>query len=139
MSPTRLIFNSGQSAIKLSLYSAPLGSAPVLLVKSSVSGLTSPPAKFSYSNNANNGHDVEDSRELGEVMDQGSALGFFLTHLGQDNSLGEHGAGEDELMVYRILHEGLLGVVRPRPFAGGGRHHDVSDELAPKTVWWHQQ
>jgi len=109
MSPTRLILsvNAGSSSIKLSLYSASLGSTPVLLVKSSVSDLTSPPAKFSYSNNANEVHNVED-RELGEVTDQSSALGFFLEYLGQDESLKERGSGEIELAVHRIVHGGLF-------------------------------
>jgi len=109
MSPTKFILsvNAGSSSIKLSLYSASLGSTPVLLVKSSVSGLTSPPAKFSYSNNANEAHNVED-RELREVADQSSALGFFLKHLGQDESLKERGSGEIELAVHRIVHGGLF-------------------------------
>lgn len=109
MSPTRLILsvNAGSSSIKLSLYSASFGSTPVLLVKSSVSGFTSPPAKFSYSNNANKEHNVED-RELGEVTDQNSALGFFLKHLEQDESLKERGTGEIELVAHRIVHGGLF-------------------------------
>jgi hypothetical protein len=76
-------------------------------VKSSVSGLTSPPAKFSYSNNANKGHNVED-RESGDVTDQSSALGLFLGHLGRDESLKEHGTGEVELVVHRIVHGDLF-------------------------------
>ena len=109
MSPTKLILsvNAGSSSIKLRLYSASLGSIPVSLVKSSVSGLTSPPAKFSYSNDANKGRNVED-RETGEVTDQSSALGFFLRYLGQDESLKEHGEGEVELVVHRIVHGGLF-------------------------------
>lgn len=109
MSSTKLILsvNAGSSSIKLSLYSASFGSVPTSLVKSSVSGLTSPPAKFSYSNNANKGHNVED-RGLGEVTDQSSALGFFLKHLGQDKSLKGHGTGEVELVVHRIVHGGLF-------------------------------
>ena len=109
MYPTRLILsvNAGSSSIKLCLYSASFGSTPVSLVKSSVSGLTSPPAKFSYSNNANKGHNVED-KESGDVADQSSALGLFLGHLGQDESLKEHGTGEVELVVHRIVHGGLF-------------------------------
>ena len=109
MSPTRLILsvNAGSSSIKLRLYSASFGSAPVPLVKSSVSGLTSPPAKFSYSNDANQGHNVED-KEPEEVTDQSSALQFFLRHLGQDEGLKEYGAGEIELVVHRIVHGGLF-------------------------------
>jgi len=109
MSPTRLILsvNAGSSSIKLCLYSASFGSTPLSLVKSSVSGLTSPPAKFSYLNNVNKAHNVED-RESGEVTDQSSALGLFLRHLGQDESLKEHGAGEIELVVHRIVHGGLF-------------------------------
>ena len=109
MSPTRLILsvNAGSSSIKLCLYSASFGSAPVSLVKSSVSGLTSPPAKFSYSNNANKRHTVED-RESADVTDQSSALRLFLGHFGQDESLKEHGTGEVELVVHRIVHGGLF-------------------------------
>ena len=109
MSPTKLILsvNGGSSSIKLRLYSASLGSIPISLVKSSVSGLTSPPAKFSYSNDANKGHNVED-RETGEVTDQSSALGFFLKYLGQDEGLKECGAGEAELVAHRIVHGGLF-------------------------------
>lgn len=110
MPRTKLILsvNAGSSSIKLSLYSASFGSTPLSLVKSSVSGLTSPPAKFSYSNDANKRHNVED-RESGNVTDQSSALGLFLRHLGQDESLKEYGTGEVELVVHRIVHGGLFG------------------------------
>ena len=109
MSRTRLILsvNAGSSSIKLRLYSASFGSTPVPLVKSSISGITSPPAKFSYSNNAGKGHDVKD-RESEEVTDQSSALGYFLRHLGQDESLKEHGTGEVGLVAHRIVHGGLF-------------------------------
>jgi acetate kinase len=76
-------------------------------VKSSVSGLTSPPAIFSYSNNANKGHNVEE-QEAGDVTDQSSALGLFLRHLGRDESLKERGTGEIELVVHRVVHGGLF-------------------------------
>jgi acetate kinase len=108
MSPTRILsVNAGSSSIKLCLYSAYFGSTPVSLVKSSVSGLTSPPARFSYSNDANEGHNVED-RESGEVTDQSSALELFLRHLGHDENLKERGAGEIDLVVHRIVHGGLF-------------------------------
>jgi acetate kinase len=109
MSRTRLILsvNAGSSSIKLSLYSATFGSTPVSLVKSSVSGLTSPPAKFSYANDANRGHNIEDRES--DVTDQSSALGLFLRHLGQDKSLKKHGTGEIELVVHRVVHGGLFG------------------------------
>ena len=109
MSPTKLILsvNAGSSSIKLCLYSASFGSTPVSLVKSSVSGLTSPPAKFSYSNNANKGHNVDD-KESREATDQSSALELFLRHLGCDENLREHGTGEIELVVHRIVHGGLF-------------------------------
>jgi len=109
MSQTRLILsvNAGSSSIKLSLYSASFGSTPVLLVKSSVSGLTSPPAKFSYSNDANRVHNVE-NRVCVEVTDQSSALELFLKHLGRDESLKEHGTGDIQLVVHRIVHGGLF-------------------------------
>ncbi|KAF9783961.1 Acetokinase family-domain-containing protein [Thelephora terrestris] len=109
MSQTKLILsvNAGSSSIKLSVYSASHCATPVSLVKSSVSGLTSPPATFSYSNNANKGHKVED-QESGDVTDQSSALELFLRHLGQDESLKEHGTGEIELVVHRVVHGGLF-------------------------------
>ena len=99
--------NAGSSSIKLCLYSASFGSTPTLLVKSSVSGLTSPPAKFSYSNDANKGHNVDD-RESPDATDQRSALELFLGHLGHDENLKEHGSGEIELVVHRIVHGGLF-------------------------------
>lgn len=109
MPRTKLILsvNAGSSSIKLSLYTASHCSTPVPLVKSSVSGLTSPPATFSYSNNVNKAHNVED-RESGDVTDQSSALELFLRHLGQDESLKEHGTGEIELVAHRVVHGGLF-------------------------------
>lgn len=109
MPRTKLILsvNAGSSSIKLSLYSASFGSTPLSLVKSSVSGLTSPPAKFSYSNSANEGHNVED-RESANVTDQTTALSLFLKHLEQDESLKKHGTGEIELVVHRVVHGGLF-------------------------------
>ena len=91
----------------MSLYSASFGSTPLSLVKSSVSGLTSPPAKFSYSNSANEEHNVED-RESANVTDQTTALSLFLKHLEQDESLKKHGTGEIELVVHRVVHGGLF-------------------------------
>lgn len=109
MPRTKLILsvNAGSSSIKLSLYSASYGSTPVSLLKSSVSGLTSPPAKFSYSNNANKIHNVEDEG-FKDVTDQRSALGLFLRHLERDDSLKEHGTGEIGLVVHRVVHGGLF-------------------------------
>lgn len=102
-----LSVNAGSSSIKLSLYSASFGSTPVSLVKSSVSGLTSPPAKFSYANDANRGYNIQDRES--HVTDQSSALELFLRYLRQDESLKEHGTGEVELVVHRIVHGGLFG------------------------------
>ena len=102
-----LSVNAGSSSIKLSLYSASLGSTPILLVKSSVSGLTSPPATFSYSNDAIADHRVVD-QEVRDVTDQNSALGLFLRHLARDESLREHGTGDVELVLHRVVHGGLF-------------------------------
>ena len=102
-----LSVNAGSSSIKLSLYSAFYDSTPVSLVKSTVSGLTSPPAQFSYSNDANKAHNVED-KEFRDVSDQSSALGLFLRHLEQDESLKEHETGEIGLVAHRIVHGGLF-------------------------------
>jgi len=103
-----LSINAGSSSVKLSLYSATFNSEPVPLVSSSISGLTSPPATFSYAHisSPDSPSNVE-KQELKDVTTQDAALRYFLEHMTADGSLKELESGCDiDLVCHRIVHGG---------------------------------
>jgi len=103
-----LSINAGSSSVKLSLYSATFKSEPVPLVSSSISGLTSPPATFSYAHisSPDSPSNVQ-KQELKDATTQDAALRHFLRHMAADGSLKEFESGCDiDLVCHRIVHGG---------------------------------
>lgn len=117
MSTTKLILaiNAGSSSVKLSLYSSTppdserkTGNAPCLILQSSVSNLTSPPAVFSYTHteNSSTSSNVK-SKELPDVKSQDDAFKHFLEYLSKDSDLKQVNSGEDiTFACHRIVHGG---------------------------------
>ncbi|KAF8541534.1 hypothetical protein BDD12DRAFT_828826 [Trichophaea hybrida] len=71
-----LSINAGSSSVKLSLYSATFSSTPKHLVASSITGLTSPPASFTYTHLSSSSESSSDinKQELKDVTNQESAF-----------------------------------------------------------------
>src|SRR5271170_1312967 len=83
MGPIILSVNSGSSSVKYSLYERTSPTAVSLVANASVSGLTAPPAQFSYSL-----YDIHTSRETKsskgakvDVSNHDEAFAFFLSFL----------------------------------------------------------
>lgn len=109
-----LSINAGSSSLKLSLYAIDSGSSnnPKLLIESSFSNLTSPPAKFSYThhNNSANKNSTEDinKKELktGNIS-HSEAFEYFLEHLSKDPTVQGVSAKEDiNYACHRVVHGG---------------------------------
>lgn len=103
-----LSINAGSSSVKLSLYSATFGSEPAPLVSSSISGLTSPPAVFSYTHvsSPDSPSNIK-KQELKDITSQDAALQHFLEHMAADGALKELESGSDiDLVCHRIVHGG---------------------------------
>jgi len=100
-----LSVNAGSSSVKISVYSAELGGAPVQLAEAQVSGLTAPPATLSY---ARDGKKIKRGRELGvKAVSQRDAFGSLLETLIQDPDLTQVTSKDDIGMVcHRIVHGG---------------------------------
>jgi len=103
-----LSINAGSSSVKLSLYSAPSNSGPCPLISSSISGLTSPPAVFTYNNvsSPDSSSNIK-KQELEDVTTQDAALRHFLEYMAADESLKELKSASDiNIVCHRIVHGG---------------------------------
>ncbi|KAF8474818.1 Acetokinase family-domain-containing protein [Kalaharituber pfeilii] len=111
-----LSINAGSSSVKLSLYAVDPDnrkeSAPKLIIESSVSKLTSPPAVFSYihRNITGSSQKAEDiTKELEEALPHDAAFELFLVHLSKDPSIKGISSGEDiRFACHRVVHGGDL-------------------------------
>src|SRR5437016_474506 len=108
-----LSVNAGSSSLKLSIYSIESSSSarkPQLSIKSSISGLTSLPAKFSYKNLKNNENSVN-SQEIQDIKADIDAFAYFLEHLDKDKSF----VGKDAIthVCHRVVHGGDPGEEGP--------------------------
>lgn len=109
-----LAINAGSSSVKLSLYSSappPDPEAPAdpdLILQSTISKLTSPPAVFSYTHAANPSASKNvESKELPNVESQEDAFKHFLDYLSNDSELKQVNSGEDiTFACHRIVHGG---------------------------------
>jgi acetate kinase len=111
MPPKKLILsiNAGSSSLKLSLYSAvQRDPQPKLVLTSSVSGLTSPPAVFSYVHASNPlPPTTVKSKQLSEVSSQDDAFKYFLEYLFNDTEVTEiEGGGDIAFACHRVVHGG---------------------------------
>lgn len=118
MSSEKLILaiNAGSSSVKLSLYSStsPPDSgdalAPKLILESSISSLTSPPAVFKYthaSSSSSSSSSNVDSEQLPDIKSQEDAFKHFLDCLFSDSELKQVCSGEDiAFACHRIVHGG---------------------------------
>lgn len=116
MSSEKLILaiNAGSSSVKLSLYSStsPPDSgdalAPKLILESSISSLTSPPAVFKYTHASSSSSSSNvDSEQLPDIKSQEDAFKHFLDCLFSDSELKQVCSGEDiAFACHRIVHGG---------------------------------
>lgn len=107
-----LAINAGSSSVKLSLYSSlipnPDFRAPKLILESSISNLTSPPAVFKYTHASSSSSSLNvDSKELPGIKSQEDGFKHFLDYLSSDSELKQISSGEDiAFACHRIVHGG---------------------------------
>lgn len=116
-SPPRIILavNAGSSSLKLQVFSIndsnpQSNPKPKLLIKSSISGITSPPAKLKYKSQDSEESSV-DSKELKDIETSVDAFNAFLSQLEKDKAFGD----KDSIthICHRIVHGGELGEKGP--------------------------
>lgn len=100
-----LSINAGSSSVKVSVYSAEIGSAPTQLAEAQISGLTAPPAKLDYTRD---GKAITKDEEVSDdAISQRDAFGILLDTLIEDKDL-PHINGKDDIGIicHRIVHGG---------------------------------
>ncbi|KAK3336525.1 acetate and butyrate kinase-like protein [Cercophora scortea] len=124
-----LSVNAGSSSVKISVYTAERGQAPVQLAETSISGLTAPPCTLSYSR----GDQVLDKDRMVEqkVETQADAFGVLLQTLIDDGELGEISSRDDiGIVCHRIVHGG--DYTKPQLISDETYHHlEEINDLAP--------
>ncbi|KAK6510648.1 hypothetical protein TWF506_009750 [Arthrobotrys conoides] len=111
-----LAANAGSSSLKLQLFKiTPDNDAliPHLVIKSSISNLSSPPTIFKFKNHDKEGHDVE-SQELNDVASGIEAFEFFISYLKKDRSGVDSGLVDKITHIcHRVVHGGEVGEKGP--------------------------
>lgn len=107
-----LAINAGSSSVKLSLYSSltqnPNFRVPKLILESSISNLTSPPAVFKYTHaSPSSSPSNVDPKELPGIKSQEDGFKHFLDYLSSDSELKQVSSGRDiDFACHRIVHGG---------------------------------
>ena len=124
-----LAVNAGSSSVKISVYSAEIGKAPVQIAEAQVSGLTAPPAKLKYTRGD---EAVINGREVDEKVDgQSDAFGLLLETLIKDEDLPQVKSKEDVgIICHRIVHGGDYS--KPQLISNETYEHlEALNDLAP--------
>jgi acetate kinase len=135
--PVILAVNAGSSSIKISVYEKNSDESVQLLANVQVSGLTAPPAQFTYSlNDPSSGKETESSKstEIEGVSNHEEAfkyfIGFITTGQGRQSKKQVLDLKRVTVVCHRIVHGGK----EPNPLiiTNDELHHldDLSD-LAP--------
>jgi acetate kinase len=131
-----LSINSGSSSVKYSLYERTSPTTVSLVANASVSGLTAPPAQFSYSlYDTHARRETESSKGAKvDVSNHDEAFTFFLSFLKDGKGRKEGKSVVDLKRVSVVCHRIVHGGPEPRPLiiTENELHHldDLSD-LAP--------
>lgn len=105
MTPIILSINAGSSSVKISVYqSQGKDQDPKQLAETQVSGLTAPPAKYSYARGSIKKKSEQVDRSIGS---QDDAFTFLLDQLVTDEGLTEISCREDiNVTCHRIVQGG---------------------------------
>ncbi|KAK6533412.1 hypothetical protein TWF694_002357 [Orbilia ellipsospora] len=132
--PTSVLsVNAGSSSLKLQIFVIPKNndiSKPKLLLKASISKLTSPPAEFTFKNTESDKYAIESQTLEKDINSVDDAFHLILEHLKKDES----GFGAPKLdqithVCHRVVHGGELGVQGPLVI-----NHSVVKELEELTT-----
>lgn len=100
-----LSINAGSSSVKISVFSAEQGQAPLQIAEAQLSGLTSPPAELKYTRG-----DVsvyKDKKVEDNVKTQDDAFKVLLKTLMEDSDLSEISKKDDvAITCHRVVHGG---------------------------------
>ncbi|KAF3227889.1 hypothetical protein TWF106_008293 [Orbilia oligospora] len=107
-----LAVNAGSSSLKLQLFKITPNVdtiIPHLLIKSSLSNLSSPPAKFNFKDYDNEGNDIE-SQDLHDITSGLEAFEFFTSHLKKGRGTDDNGLVDKITHIcHRVVHGGEAG------------------------------
>lgn len=127
-----LSLNAGSSSLKISLYALSEGKTesngePVqLLLTSSVSGISAPPAKFSFNPSLGDTQAAKDE-SVESIRDHASAFAHFIERLEKDASIDRNAI---RYICHRVVHGG--DYVEPVEITEESYHHiEKLSDLAP--------
>ncbi|KAI5890477.1 acetate and butyrate kinase [Schizophyllum commune H4-8] len=122
--------NSGSSSLKISLYalaSEGLDEPVGLLLQSSISNISAPPAKFTFKTVKGTPEEVDDKVEVDGIDDHASAFEHFLKHLKDAAGIER---GRISHVCHRVVHGGDYR--DPVELSSGAYHHiERLSDLAP--------
>ncbi|KAL1670008.1 Acetokinase family-domain-containing protein [Schizophyllum commune] len=122
--------NSGSSSLKISLYalaSEGLDEPVELLLQSSISNISAPPAKFTFKTLKGTPEEVDDKAEVDGIDDHASAFEHFLKHLKDAAGIER---GRISHVCHRVVHGGDYR--DPVELSSGAYHHiERLSDLAP--------
>ncbi|KAM7223501.1 putative acetate kinase [Rhypophila decipiens] len=111
-----LAVNAGSSSVKVSVYTAQLGEAPVRIAEGSLSGLTAPPPTLDYSRRGKKIVKDGDVREKADT--QQAAFDVLMKTFMNDDELPELSSKDDiGIVCHRIVHGGDFS--RPQLISDG--------------------
>ncbi|KAK2626148.1 hypothetical protein QTJ16_004410 [Diplocarpon rosae] len=100
-----LSINAGSSSVKISVYTASLGSDPNQLAETQINGLTSPPQQLKYTRGSQSISKDQKLRE--EITNQKDAFQYMLQMLIDDSEFPHITKREDIAIVcHRVVHGG---------------------------------
>ena len=100
-----LSVNAGSSSVKISVYTAQLGEAPVQIAEASLSGLTAPPPTLDYSRRGKKVTKDGDVRDKADT--QRDAFDVLMKTFIDDEDLPELKCKDDiGIVCHRIVHGG---------------------------------
>ena len=133
-----LAINAGSSSIKFSIYDKTSSNSVQLFANAQISGLTAPPAQFTYSLNNPSGAETESSKahEV-EVSNHEEAFRCFIDFITTGKGRKSGGQVLDLKRVSVICHRIVHGGQHPQPYiiTNDKLHHlDALSDLAPLYV-----
>jgi len=128
-----LSVNAGSSSLKISLFQVTQSSTTTkqaesvqLLLTSSISGISSPPAKFSFKSESKNGLSIK-NKEVTSIKDHATAFAHFLECLQSQASIDRK---RIRYLCHRVVHGG--DYTEPIEITEESYHHiETLSDLAP--------
>ncbi|KAF3940712.1 hypothetical protein ABW19_dt0202989 [Dactylella cylindrospora] len=111
-----LSVNAGSSSLKLQLFHVTREEeqlVPKRIIKSSISGFTSPPATFTYKKLGVDSRSDIESQEIEGIKSASDAFNHFVEHLKRDSGFKAQDKDRISHICHRVVHGGELGAKGP--------------------------